>query len=187
MEAVAARAGVGKPTLYRWWPDRRAVAMAALLETDPLGPAASRDGSALAELRQQLRLLAVRLGTPTGRHVLSMIAASDPASDLSKAFRERFALGRRAEGKVLLERAVREGEVRADLDIEVALDMLHGALFFRLLLGHAPLEEHFANRALAVALRGMVRPRRSAGPVRPKPTRAPAAAGRGIRSHRDET
>jgi len=158
MEAVAARAGVGKPTLYRWWPDRHAVAMEALMdERGEAGFDAPRRSS-IAALREQLRAIAARFSTRTGRHVASMIAASDAGSELSKAFRNHFVLARRAEGQILLEQAMVRGEVRPQLDVEVALDLLYGALFFRLLLGHAPLDEAFADRALDHALRGM-RPR----------------------------
>ena len=160
MEAVAERAGVGKPTVYRWWPDRHAVAMAALMETEPARAVASRRRSALAALREQLRAIARRFATGTGRHVTSMIAASEPESELSKAFRSHFVLARRAEGKAFLQRAIEEREVRPDLDVEVALDLLYGPLFFRLLIGHAALDEHFMDRVLDEALRGMTAGRR---------------------------
>lgn len=155
MEAVATRAGVGKPTVYRWWPDRHAVAMAALMEDDQVDPVAARRRSAILALRDQLRAIAQRFATATGRHVISMIAASDRDSELSKAFRNHFVLARRAEGKGLLARAIADQELRADLDIEVALDLLYGPLFFRLLLGHAPLDEAFTDQVLAEVLRGL--------------------------------
>jgi AcrR family transcriptional regulator len=155
MEAVAERAGVGKPTVYRWWPDRHAVAMAALMETETPERAMSRSASALSGLRSQLRAISKRFATSTGRHVTSMIAAADSGSELSKAFRNHFVLARRAEGKALLERAIQEGELNPELDLEVAVDLLYGALFFRLLMGHAPLDEAFLDRALDTALAGM--------------------------------
>src|SRR4051794_14503745 len=71
MEAVAARAGVGKPTVYRWWPDRHAVAMAALMEAN-LGPdTTSARRTAMAALREQLRTITKRFATNTGRLVTS--------------------------------------------------------------------------------------------------------------------
>jgi AcrR family transcriptional regulator len=155
MEAVAATAGVGKPTVYRWWPDRHAVAMAALMETELGNPVRSGGRSAIAALRAQLRAIAKRFATTTGRHVASMIAAAQTESELSKAFRNHFVLARRAEGKSLLERAMQNREVRGDLDVEVALDLLYGPLFFRLLMGHAPLNEAFVDGVLDQALQGM--------------------------------
>jgi len=155
MEAVAARARVGKPTVYRWWPDRHAVAMAALMDT-AAGESVEASGlSAITALRAQLRAVAKRFATSTGRHVTSMLAASDPQSELSKAFRDHFVLARRAEGKALLERAKADREVRRDVDVEVALDLLYGPLFFRLLMGHAALDESFMDKVLDAAVRGM--------------------------------
>jgi len=155
MEAVAARARVGKPTVYRWWPDRHAVAMAALMDT-AAGEGVEASGlSAITALRAQLRAVAKRFATSTGRHVTSMLAASDPESELSKAFRNHFVLARRAEGKALLERAKTDREVRRDVDVEVALDLLYGPLFFRLLMGHAALDESFMDKVLDAAVRGM--------------------------------
>ncbi|AUX40193.1 TetR family transcriptional regulator [Sorangium cellulosum] len=155
MEAVAARAGVGKPTVYRWWPDRHAVAMAALMEEEAAQAAGAERRSAVAALREQLRAIARRFATSTGRHVASMIAASEAESELSKAFRNHFVLARRAEGKALLARAIEQEEIRGDLDVEVALDLLYGPLFFRLLMGHAALDERFMDQVLDEALRGM--------------------------------
>jgi AcrR family transcriptional regulator len=154
MEAVAARAGVGKPTVYRWWPDRHAVAMAALMAAAP-GPAAARQASALQALRAQLYAIVERFASNTGRHVASLLAASDPESELSKAFRNHFVLARRSEGKTFLAEAVTRGEVRSDLDVEIVLDMLYGPLFFRLLLGHAPLDSRCVDATLDTALRGL--------------------------------
>jgi AcrR family transcriptional regulator len=155
MEAVAARAGVGKPTVYRWWPDRHAVAMAALMEAELDNPVRSGGSSVIAALRAQLRAIAKRFATTTGRHVASMIAAAQTESELSKAFRNHFVLARRAEGKALLERAMQNREVRGDLDVEVALDLLYGSLFFRLLMGHARLDAAFVDGVLDQALQGM--------------------------------
>lgn len=156
MEAVAVRAGVGKPTVYRWWPNRHAVAMAALMErrVPPRDPDA-RSRSPLKALRKQLESLVVTFASPIGRNVASLIAAAAEETELSKAFRSHFVLARREEGRQWLEHAKRLGEVRSDCDIEAALDAIYGALFLRLLLGHAPLDARFVARLLDVAVRGV--------------------------------
>lgn len=156
MEGVATRAGVGKPTVYRWWADRHAVAMAALMDA-PSGTSPGRRRSAVASLREQLRAVASRFSTPTGRHVATMIAASDPDTELSRAFRSHFVLARRAEGRSLLEQAIEQGEIRGDVDLDVVLDLLYGSIFFRLLIGHDRLDERFAERVLHQVLHGLGR------------------------------
>jgi AcrR family transcriptional regulator len=157
MEGVASRARVGKPTVYRWWPDRHAVAMAALMEEEAPQASSRAPRSAIRALGRQLRTIAERFATPTGRHVATMIAASDLETEFSKAFRNHFVLARRAEGRALLEQAIRDGEIRGDLDTEVALDLLYGPLFFRLLMGHASLDAGFIDEVLRHALRGLSR------------------------------
>lgn len=162
MEAVATRAGVGKPTVYRWWPDRHAVVMAALMAGPNPGEGARAGKSTFDSIRNQLRQIASRFASPTGRHITSMLAAADAESELGKAFRGHFVLARRAEGRAILEQGIADGEVRGDLDLEVALDELYGAVFFRLLLGHAPLDTGFVDKLIEQAMEGMtVRPRRT--------------------------
>jgi len=156
MEAVALRAGVGKPTVYRWWPNRHAVAMAALMDDAPVPPTTARRArSALQALEQQLLTVADTLASRAGRHVTVIIAAADPDTEVAKAFRHHFVLARRGEGRALLEQAVSQGELRAGLQLDVALDQIYGALFFRLLLGHAPVDAAFVRALLDQAVRGL--------------------------------
>ena len=156
MEAVATRAGVGKPTVYRWWPDRHAVVMAALMSAAPATSSSVPSGATTIEaLRGQLRQITTRFASPSGRHITSRLAAADAESELAKAFRGHFVLVRRAEGRAILEHGIAAGELRSDLDLEIALDELYGAVFFRLLLGHAPLDVEFVDRLLDQAMEGM--------------------------------
>lgn len=155
MEAVAERAGVGKPTVYRWWPNRHAVAMAALMDEATLQKAPSRKRSPLRALEQQLRVVSETLVSRQGRNVTAMIAAADPDTEVAKAFRHHFVLARRSEGKALLEEAVQTGELRAGLDVEVALDQIYGALFFRVLMGHGGIDAAFVRALVKQVVRGL--------------------------------
>lgn len=162
MEAVAARAGVGKPTVYRWWPDRHAVSMAALMEAQPDARPAKRTRSVAQALQQQLTEVVETFTTRTGRNVATIIAAADSSTEISRAFRNHFVLARREEGRRLLSEGVASGELRRDLEIEAALDLLYGPLFFRLLLGHAPLDVAFARQLMRDWLRGCAAPKAEA-------------------------
>jgi AcrR family transcriptional regulator len=158
MEGVAALAGVGKPTVYRWWPDRHAVTMAALMDAAPT-PDETSDTSRRRPALRGLNDLMLRVGETfsgrVGRNVATMIAAADNQTEWSKAFRNHFVLARREEGRTLLQAAVEQGELRDDIDLDVTLDLLFGPLFFRLLLGHAPLDEGFVQRLFKDCLRGL--------------------------------
>lgn len=155
MDGIAARAGVGKPTIYRWWPDRHSVAMAALMDAAAPSSAPATAQSSLIALRKQLKKVVAVFAAPVGRTVATMIAAADRDSEISKAFRNHFILARREEGRALLQQAVEQGEIRRDANIEVVLDMLYGALFFRLLMGHAPLDEAVVKKILKEAVDGL--------------------------------
>ncbi len=159
MEAVAARAGVGKPTVYRWFENRHAVTMAALMSADEAATGAPRrrrrSAAALAALEQQLLTVADVLASRHGRNVTAMIASADPATEVAKAFRHHFVLARRNEGRALLQQAVEGGELRAGIDLDIALDQVYGALFFRTLLGHAAVDAGFVRKLLAQAVRGL--------------------------------
>ncbi|MGA7869634.1 MAG: TetR/AcrR family transcriptional regulator [Candidatus Binatus sp.] len=161
MEAIAERAGVGKPTIYREWPNAPAVAMAAFLEsTRPLAPAA-RKGSVLDALRVHLRKVAETFATRAGRNTALMIAAAQNDSELAKVFRNHFIMKSREDGRALLERAIASRQLRSDLDIEAALDLLYAPLYFRLLIGHGLLDANFTDAIVDAALNGLKRRRRT--------------------------
>lgn len=155
MEGVAQRAGVGKPTIYRYWPNAHAVAMAALLEDASNEPEGRAARGALPGLRRQLRQIVTMFATPMGRSVTMMLASADQDTELSKAFRNHFIMARRTDGKALLAAAIAEGVLRPDFDVEVALDMIYGPLFYRLLAGHARLDAAFTDALLDHVLAGL--------------------------------
>lgn len=155
MDRLAARTGVGKPTIYRSWPNAHAVALDALMQSAALQPAVRESAAPLKDLRRQLRKIAALFATPAGRSVAQMIAASQNETELAKVFRHRFILASREEGRRLLARAVEAGEVRQGIEIDAALDIIYAPLFFRLLMGHGPLDRKFVDAVLDHALEGL--------------------------------
>jgi AcrR family transcriptional regulator len=155
IEAVAFKAGVGKPTIYRYWPNARALEMAAMLEQPTPDTNVQVGRSAVADLQMQLEKVVGIFAEKRGRQMAQMIAASEQDSELSKQFRNSVILRCREEGRVILERAILGRHVRSDMSIEVALDMIYGPLFYRLLVGHAPLDTQFAKDLVATALAGL--------------------------------
>lgn len=154
IEAVAARSGVGKPTIYRTWPNAQAVVMAALMEAEPAQATGRKPGSGIAALRAQLRQIAETFASRTGRNVTMMLAAAEPETELAKAFRNHFILTRREEGRTLLQTAMKSGDVRRDIDVDTVLDLLYGPMFFRILVGHAAIDTKFCDRLLTELLQG---------------------------------
>ena len=147
IEAIAAKAGVSRPTIYRYWPNAPAVAMAAFLEAAS-APVAKTSRSPLAALRAQLHAVADAFAAPAGRSVAAMVAAAQSETELAKAFRNEFIARNRDAARLMLERCIAERLVVPPADIDLALDLVFGPLFYRLLMGHAPITRGFVDQLL---------------------------------------
>jgi AcrR family transcriptional regulator len=156
IEGVAARAGVGKQTIYRWWPSRAALVLDAYLAGSDAIPPPSDPGSAEANVRALLDWLVAVLAQPIGGRVVAGLVADLPHDpELAQRFRDDVVPARRAAMLAALERAREQGEIRADADLELAVDTLHGAVFYRLLLSGAPLDGDFTRGLAEQVLRGL--------------------------------
>lgn len=144
MEAVAARSGVSKPTLYRHWANAQELAMAALLPP-PASEEPATGSTAKARLIAHLEDLIEMFATTRGRQIARTLASADPDSEYTRAFRNRVILASRESGRALLLDAIDQREVRQAEDPEAVLDMLYGPIFYRLLVGHAPLHRDLAR------------------------------------------
>jgi AcrR family transcriptional regulator len=148
IEAIAAKAGVSRPTIYRYWPNAPAVAMAAFLEASAEPGAGKTSRSPLAALRAQLHAVADAFAAPAGRSVAAMVAAAQSETELAKAFRNEFIARNRDAARQLLERCIAEKLIAPPADVDLALDLVFGPLFYRLLMGHAPITRSFVDRLL---------------------------------------
>jgi AcrR family transcriptional regulator len=150
MESVAVRAGVGKATIYRWWPNKAELVIAAFVfavEEELRFPSA---GSVLESIHEQMKRWAFIFRSPLGQIVATVIGAGQSDPEILEAFRAHWVEPRRIEARRLLRQAIRNGEIRADLDPDTVLDLLYGPLYLRLLLKHAPLDENFVNTVFEV-------------------------------------
>ena len=148
IEAIAQKAGVSRPTIYRYWSNAPAVAMAAFLEATGAPEAARSARTPYAALRAQLHAVADAFAAPTGRSVAAMVAAAQSETELAKAFRHEFITRNRDATRLLLERCIEDKLVAPPADMELALDLIFGPLFYRLLMGHAPITRVFVDQLL---------------------------------------
>ena len=158
IEEVAARAGVGKTTIYRRWTSRGTLALDAFLSEfqgqQPLPNTGSLRGDLLAALRAWIRSVT---RTSAGPILAGLIAEAQRDPVLAVAWRERVVERLRGQHKIMLDRAVERGEISARTDYEVVLDLLFGAAYHRLLHGHQPLTDKFAIRVVDIVVAGIER------------------------------
>jgi len=157
IDEIADAAGVGKQTIYRWWPSKSAVVMDALIElTDP-EPAAVPD-SAHDALLLQMRRGAEMFASRQGQLIREVVADAQGDPDLAADFRNRFFAHRRARAAATIVKGIETGEIRADVNVEDALDVISGALWLRLLIGHRPPSARTVDRLLDLVWPGLVNP-----------------------------
>jgi AcrR family transcriptional regulator len=159
MDAVAERAGVSKATIYRWWRTKETLALDALYnEWAAASPPARSTGSLrsdlLALLRPWVRLASSR---PYGRVIAALLTEARTEPEFAAIYQSRFVEPRREQGRAIFRQAIERGEIPGNTKIEVALDLLYGPLYHRLLHGHAPLNDRFVRDVVDTALDGIMR------------------------------
>jgi len=152
IQMIAAEAKVGRQTLYRRWPGKADLVLEAFLASVAAvdDPGSSPVDEALASY---LRNLFENL-EQDGPAIRSLIASAQDDPDFLDSFRRTFVLPRAAIAAGILQRAAGRGELAEDADVETALASLHGAFWYRLLLGE-PLTPDFAMRLSASILRSL--------------------------------
>ena len=155
MEEVAARAGVGKTTVYRRWPSRGALALDAFMSESssqlPLPHTGSLRGDLCSVLGAWVHAVT---GTRAGRILAGLIAEAQRDPALAVAWRERVFDPLRDQHRAIIEAAVRRGDISAGTDADAVLDLVFGAAYHRLLHGHLPLDDHFVREVVDLVVDG---------------------------------
>jgi AcrR family transcriptional regulator len=157
MDAVAERAGVSKATIYRWWPKKEILALDMLFtEWVAVTPARYESGVLRSDLTELLRAWAQLVsGRPYGRVVAALLAEARTDPAFSAEYQRRMLEPRRDQARMIFASAIARGEISGGTKIEVAIDLLYGPLYHRLLHGHAPLDDQFVDDIVDMALRGI--------------------------------
>lgn len=188
IEAIAARAGVGKQTIYRWWPSKGAVVLDAFRSDFAAnGPDAGTDPAALAhrtaaaflaadvqwddsgdfaaDLATKVRHMTATLADPVvGPYIAALTCEAQLDPVFAAAFRREIVDPSREAWRAIFGRAREAGEIRADLDLDLAIDLLNGPLWYRLLLRPDAMDT-FDPAALCDAVLRMLRPTVSDDPI----------------------
>jgi AcrR family transcriptional regulator len=154
LEHVAARAGVGKATIYRRWASKEALALELLLELASPHIAVSNTGDTreelIASVNNAVRALIATPFGPAIRALLSQIAINPALGD---PFRQTVVQARREEVGHVMARGIARGDLRRDADVNIATELLVGPVYFRLMFG-GELDDDFATRVVDTLLKG---------------------------------
>lgn len=157
IEGIAARAKVGKTTLYRWWPDLAALAIESFFEYTKAELVFPQTGSARSDLAGQIHQLAKLLRSPTGKAFAAIVEAGRSDPQIQKALFEGWVLPRKKWGVARLRQAQADGECPPDLNIDAALQVLYGHVYSGLLFGQGIPQEAQLNAGLEIILDGIFR------------------------------
>jgi AcrR family transcriptional regulator len=157
IEAVAARAQVSKVTIYKWWPSRGALAIDAYFDHFRETILFEDSGEIAHDLETQIGRLIAAFRDRAGELMAELIGQAQSDPRLAQEIRALWLAPRREATKVILRRGIERGQIRDGLDLETVLDLLYAPVYYRLALGHEPLDEGLAARIVSGVIDGIRR------------------------------
>jgi AcrR family transcriptional regulator len=155
IEAIAARAGVSKVTIYKWWPTRGAVAVESYFHRYKQTISFEDTGDVASDLATQMRSLIDVFRGRAGAVMAELIGHAQTDPSLAERLRTSWLKPRRERTATVLQRAIDRGEIRPDTDIPALMDQLYAPLYFRLTMHHEPLDDDLAEKLVATVLDGV--------------------------------
>lgn len=154
-EQIAARSGASKATIYKWWPNKYAVAVDAFL-SEMLADSPDPDtGSARRDFTVLLSGLFHFYTGPSGRVFAQLVGEAQFDPDVAMALRDGLIHPRREQLETMWNRGVARGELSADVDRGTAIDLIIGPTLYRLMVGHGALDDAAAAVIVDTALHGL--------------------------------
>jgi AcrR family transcriptional regulator len=155
IDMIASKAGVGKATIYRRWPNKAAVVMDAFLAEVGPGTGFPRAARALDRIRMQMKAQSKAFRSRYGVLIKSLLGEAQFDPELAEAFRERWIMPRRQLAREVLEEAIQQGDLRDDIDIETAIDMLYAPIYYRLQIETGPISEKYVDGVFGQVMAGL--------------------------------
>ncbi|MBF6190900.1 TetR/AcrR family transcriptional regulator [Nocardia implantans] len=151
IKAIADAAGAGRQTVYRWWPDKASVLMEALagLAQDPALRVRAESTDVLAEVEGLLTVTYELTRKLTGQALVGLMADAQRDPALSERLQSTVIGPRRAALRALLARGVDSGEFAGTVPLDLVVDFAFGAMWYRLLSRHAPVDGALAREVAA--------------------------------------
>ena len=145
IEAIARKAGVGKTTIYRWWPNKSAVVMEAIFSQPAFNNVMQTPRNAVEGVSAQIDKLARQLNGKNGRTVAEIIGEAQPSPESIQTFISTFLQDRYNTLSSYIEGGKQTGEFSTDINTDSAIDVVLGPIFFRLISGQELDDEFIKN------------------------------------------
>jgi AcrR family transcriptional regulator len=155
IEEIARKAGVGKATIYKWWPSKAYVALDAFLKKANRMVPMADTGSFRGDILKQIHSAIAFYRSPTGRILGQFVAESQIDREFASLLRKRFLKPRREAVRAIFDRGAKRGEIDKDLDRELVLDLIYGTAIYRMIVGHAQLDSKLADRMVSILFEGL--------------------------------
>jgi AcrR family transcriptional regulator len=155
MEAVAARAGVGKPTLYKWWPSKAALILAMFGERIALETTPAKGKTVEAAIRANVARLIMQFNGLFGKVMRDLIAEGQSEPEVLHALFNEHIKPRRDRLAEQMEAAKISGELYQGANPELAMDGIFGALYFRFLLQIKPFDKAYGDALVTQVFSGL--------------------------------
>ncbi|MEK5058428.1 TetR/AcrR family transcriptional regulator [Paenibacillus shunpengii] len=155
IEKIAEKAGVSKVTIYKWWPNKAAVAADSFFKGAASRLPVPDTGSVKEDILIHAMNLLLYMAGKEGKVISELIGHGQGNSTLSEVFRQYYVKPRRAEAAGILRKGIERGELSAELDVDSSIDLLYGPIFYRLLVTGEPLAEDKVRPIVLAAFEGM--------------------------------
>jgi AcrR family transcriptional regulator len=155
IDAVAARSGVAKTTIYRWWPNRASLLVEVLAEVHTAAVPLPASGEPVRAIVGELRDAAAAANGLTGQLLTALIGEAQHDPEVRTELLEGLFYPRRATTARVIHRAQEAGAIRPDVPLDIAADLLFGPLFYRMLVRHDVVTKTFMLQVFRYAMDGL--------------------------------
>lgn len=146
IEGIAKKAGVGKPTIYRWWPCKCTLVMEAFLDKEYSALAFPKDLPIEQAIKSHIQSLVTLLNNPKGQTIADLIGEGQSQPGILELLRECFFAEILKDARTAIAEAQKNSTIKGNIDTDILLDMIYGPVYYRLLVGHEPLDKSFSQQ-----------------------------------------
>jgi AcrR family transcriptional regulator len=153
IEAIAKKAGVGKTTIYRWWPNKVAVILDAILDKHAPSVDLVSGGSPQDMLVKHLERFVRLMKGRNGKIISEILAEAQGDQETLNVFYDQFMTSYEENLASIIDQGKKTGVFRSDLNTEMSVDMIYGSLFYHLMSNHSAIDTNYADRFIMESLR----------------------------------